>query len=76
MVTKFYSQHFQDFFIFRNFINQKCDGIFVEIGGNDGNTYSNTKFFEDNLGFTGMLIEPHPEQFKNMKKKQKKLYMS
>tara|TARA_B110000211_G_C13995461_1_gene515991 strand:+ start:119 stop:937 length:819 start_codon:yes stop_codon:yes gene_type:complete len=68
MVTKFYSQHFQDVFIFRNFINQKCNGIFVEIGGNDGIAYSNTKFFEDYLGFTGMLIEPHPEQFRKMEK--------
>lgn len=30
----------------------------------DGITYSNTKFFEDTLNWTGILIEPHPEKFK------------
>ena len=60
---KFFSQHFQDVILYRNLINQKCNGIFVEIGANNGITYSNTKFFEDVLGFTGMLIEPHPIAF-------------
>ena len=64
---EFYSQHFQDVFIFRNLINQKCNGIFTEIGGNDGSIGSNTKFFEDVLDFTGMLVEPHPVAFDMMK---------
>lgn len=64
----FNSQHLQDIFIFRNLINQKCNGIFVEIGGNDGKTYSNSLFFENYLGFTGMLIEPLPESFEILKK--------
>jgi hypothetical protein len=55
----FYSQLCEDLFIFKNFINKKVeDGIFIELGAMNGITYSNSKFFEDNLGFTGVLIEP------------------
>ena len=25
--------------------------------------YSNTKFFQDSLNWTGILIEPHPDKF-------------
>ena len=53
----FYSQQGEDFFIYRNFINQP-NGIFLELGACDGITYSNTKFFEDKLNFKGILIEP------------------
>ncbi len=57
---KFYSQGNQDIFIYKNFINKKCDnGVFVEIGGYDGLTFSNSKFFEETLGFKKIvLIEP------------------
>jgi FkbM family methyltransferase len=55
----FYSQLGEDLFIFKNFINKIVkDGIFIELGALDGIKYSNSKFFEDILGFTGILIEP------------------
>jgi FkbM family methyltransferase len=55
----FYSQLGEDLFIFKNFINKIVkDGIFIELGALDGIKYSNSKFFEDLLGFTGILIEP------------------
>ena len=55
----FYSQLGEDLFIFKNFINKIVkDGIFIELGALDGIKYSNSKFFEDELGFTGILIEP------------------
>ena len=55
----FYSQQGEDVYIHKNFVNTYAsDGVFVEIGGFDGVTYSNTKFFEDTLGFKGVLIEP------------------
>jgi FkbM family methyltransferase len=64
----FYSQQGEDVFIYRNFINKKTtDGIFVELGAMNGLTYSNTKFFEDTLGFTGVLIEP-TEQYHELVK--------
>jgi FkbM family methyltransferase len=55
----FYGQQGEDVFIFNNFLNlPRTDGIFVELGGMDGITYSNSKFFEDHLGYSGVLIEP------------------
>lgn len=55
----FYSQLGEDLFIYKNFINKIVkDGIFIELGALDGVKYSNSKFFEDQLGFTGILIEP------------------
>ncbi len=63
----FYAQQGEDVYTLFNFINKVTpDGIFVEIGGFDGITYSNTKFFEDVLCFKGVLIEP-TEQFYKMK---------
>ena len=63
----FYSQQGEDLFLFSNFINQKRkDGRYLELGAFDGVTYSNTKFFEDELGFTGVLIEPLAEAYKNL----------
>jgi FkbM family methyltransferase len=56
---EFYSQQGEDIFIFRNFLNNPVtDGIFVEVGALDGVQGSNTKFFEDVLGYKGVLIEP------------------
>ena len=55
----FYSQQGEDIYVYRNFINKIApNGIFVELGAMNGITYSNTKFFEDTLQFSGTLIEP------------------
>jgi FkbM family methyltransferase len=57
------NDYIADIFLLENFFT-KCvnkpikDGIFVELGALDGIKYSNTKMFENNLGFTGVLIEP------------------
>ena len=64
----FYSQQGEDIYIYSRYINTFCsDGIFVELGGMNGVIYSNSKFFEDTLGFTGVLIEP-TEQFNELVK--------
>ena len=60
----YYSQQGEDIYIYRNFINRKVpDGIFVELGAMNGITYSNTKFFEDTLQMSGILIEPTTQYF-------------
>jgi len=66
---KFYSQYDEDKVIYNKFFkdNNPERGIFVELGGFDGVKWSNTKFFEDTLGWTGVLIEPIPEQFEKLK---------
>jgi FkbM family methyltransferase len=59
----YYSQFEQDKFVYENFFQGKIDGYFVDIGAHDGITFSNSKFFED-LGWTGVCIEPNPKVFK------------
>jgi FkbM family methyltransferase len=55
----FYSQQGEDVYVYNNYINlPNKDAVFVELGGFDGVTYSNSKFFEDYLQFNGVLIEP------------------
>jgi FkbM family methyltransferase len=41
------------------------NGTFIELGANDGQTQSNTKYYEDFRGWSGMLIEPSPNNYKN-----------
>lgn len=37
---------------------QKTNGFFIELGANDGLTFSNSAFFEFHRGWKGILIEP------------------
>jgi len=49
------------------FINYE-NGFFIECGANDGVDQSNTWYFEKNLNWSGILIEPLNKQFKELKK--------
>lgn len=60
----FYSQCGEDLFLVENFFRNKRNGTYIEMGALDGILYSNTKFFQDQLQWKGILIEPHPEKFK------------
>jgi FkbM family methyltransferase len=65
---RFYSQHYQDQFVYENFFkNCSESGVFVEVGAYDGITLSNTLFFEQHLGWTGLCIEPLPDAFAKLK---------
>ncbi|MBI1417270.1 MAG: FkbM family methyltransferase [Limimaricola sp.] len=57
----FRSQAGQDVVIDR-LLNGKRGGTFVDVGGYDGTTGSNTLFFEIWRGWTGVLVEPMPTQ--------------
>lgn len=46
----------------QNYITKKR-GYFVELGANNGFKQSNTLFFENKFGWSGLLIEPSPENF-------------
>lgn len=63
----YYSQCEEDKFLNENFFKNKKNGVYIELGALNGVLYSNTKFFEDNLNWTGILIEPHPIMFKGLK---------
>ena len=50
------------------FINFK-DGFYVDCGANDGVNQSTTWYFENQLSWKGILIEPIPSVFDELKKK-------
>lgn len=57
---KYYGQLLEDKHIHRHYFPRLRNGTFLEMGAYDGVTFSNTKFFEDVLGWSGVLIEAHP----------------
>jgi FkbM family methyltransferase len=59
----FYGQCGEDQIVYEKYFANKRNGIFLEMGALDGVTYSNTKFFEDTLGWSGVLIEPIPKNY-------------
>jgi FkbM family methyltransferase len=64
----FYGQIQEDRVMYETFFETPPyrNGFFVELGAFDGLNLSNTKFFEDYLGWRGLLIEPNPEEFKRL----------
>jgi len=64
----YYSQCAEDIFLNNNIFKNKKNGVYIELGALDGILYSNTKFFEDSLNWSGILIEPHPNKFNLLKK--------
>ena len=69
-IVSYYSQLGQDRFLNENYFKNKLTGTFVDIGAHDGNTYSNSKFFE-NLGWSGLCVEPIPNIFDQLKANRK-----
>jgi len=57
---KFFSQSGEDLDLYNAFFCNRTGGTFVELGALDGVKFSNTKFFEDSLGWSGVLIEGNP----------------
>jgi len=65
---KFYSQEQSDQIIYEKYYKDTPlkNGVFLEVGALDGVIYSNTKFFEDTLDWTGVLIEAVPMAFEKL----------
>lgn len=61
----FYSQDGQDKYI-ADLLQNKREGVFVDIGAYDGVTFSNTLVFEKELGWTGICVEPNPVAFEKL----------
>ena len=69
----FYSQLGEDMFLYNLCINQRVPGgRYVEVGAMTGEALSNTKFLQDELGFSGVLIEPNPVNFQYLNKNRPK----
>jgi FkbM family methyltransferase len=62
----YYSQHGEDEFLNETYFKNKKNGRYIELGALDGVRCSNTKFYEDTLNWTGVLIEPHPLKYKDL----------
>lgn len=60
------SQWSQDLFVMYA-VNKLHSQTYLEIGGADGYTHSNTYSLQRFLGWTGTLVEPDPLQFKLLK---------
>ena len=52
-----YSQHGEDLFI-ESYMLSTTPGNFLDIGANDGITYSNSRLFIEKYGFKAVLVEP------------------
>lgn len=64
-----HSQYGQDLISYQ-LLNRPESGVFVDIGANDGVTFSNSLLFEQK-GWTGVCVEPHPEIFKSLSSSRK-----
>lgn len=53
-------------------LKQKKNGFFIEIGASDGETGSVSLFFERNRGWDGLLIEPHPGHYRQLRHRHRK----
>lgn len=62
----YFSQLGQDLFLHRLFGERS--GYFVDIGAHDGQTFSNSLFFERNQNWQGICIEANPTVFKDLER--------
>ncbi len=51
------------------------NGFFIEAGAVDGVRLSNSLHFELRHNWTGLLVEPNPEAFKNLTEKNRKAWL-
>lgn len=67
VTAEYHSQAEQDRYLNEHFFHGKRNGVFLDIGAYDGITISNSYFFEEELGWKGLCIEPMPRAFKQLK---------
>jgi FkbM family methyltransferase len=71
----YFSQCQEDIFLNETYFRNKRDGTYIELGALDGVLYSNTKFFQDQLGWSGILIEPHPNAYRMLENNRPNNYL-
>ncbi|XP_044581714.1 uncharacterized protein LOC123263205 [Cotesia glomerata] len=62
--------------IIKQYFDHKKGGFFIECGAYDGETRSNTLYLERFLGWTGLLIEADPMNFKKIIEKKRRAFLS
>lgn len=70
----FHSEYGQDKFV-ADLLGNKRDGTFVEFGALDGVLHSNSLYFEQELGWLGLLIEANPDAFEQMTQSGRRCHM-
>jgi len=73
MNRTYYSQSNQDKYLNERLFRNKSGGFYLDIGANDGITYSNTYFFERELNWLGICIEPIPSVFSKLHQSRKSI---
>eukprot|EP00316_Scyphosphaera_apsteinii_P004962 CAMPEP_0119311788 /NCGR_PEP_ID=MMETSP1333-20130426/23859_1 /TAXON_ID=418940 /ORGANISM="Scyphosphaera apsteinii, Strain RCC1455" /LENGTH=265 /DNA_ID=CAMNT_0007316259 /DNA_START=166 /DNA_END=963 /DNA_ORIENTATION=- len=68
-----WSQHGQDVAV-DDILGKRRDGFFVEVGGFDGETGSNTLFLETQRNWTGLLIEAVPQSYEALRRRDRGCY--
>ncbi|KRX21630.1 Protein Star [Trichinella nelsoni] len=69
-----YSQKKQSMVI-DELLHNKRNGFFIEAGAYDGETYSNSLYFEKYLNWTGLLVEPDYANLKRLMRKKRKAWV-
>ncbi len=62
----YYGQMGQDKFLDTAVFAGMQNGVFVDVGAHDGESLSNTLFFEKEKGWTGICVEPIPSVFQKL----------
>jgi FkbM family methyltransferase len=62
----FHSQYKQDEFLHTSVFKGFRNGVFVDVGAHDGKSLNNTLFFENELQWTGINIEPIPAVYETL----------
>jgi len=66
--AKYHSQCGQDQYVNEALFKNIRNGVFLDIGAHNGISLSNTYFFENELGWTGLCMEPIPEVYTQLTK--------
>ena len=68
----FYGQFKQDEYVYNTFFkNKKEQGFFLEIGASNGIHMSNCYFYEKELNWNGIAIEPRKDAYNELIKNRK-----
>lgn len=67
----FYGQNGQDKWVVEKIFHQRRNGVFIDIGANDGVSISNSYYLERHLGWSGICVEPMPKAFAELSQNRK-----
>lgn len=72
-LLQYFSRHGQDKYLNEEIFKNRKHGVFVDIGAYDGIESSNTYFFEKELSWRGICVEPLVDSFEKLKKNRNSL---